>query len=152
MTDALSGGTPRQELVSAIQQVRKRWRAKLMLRGGIVVIGGALLALFLASWGLQAYKFSPASVIGFRIGIFTIFAVLVGIWFVVPLRRRVTDLQVALYVEESEPNLQAAILAAVDAGALGEGTGAATSGEVHPIILERKIQQAIEKCRTADVA
>ena len=144
MTDALSGGTPRQELVSAIQQVRKRWRAKLMLRGGIVVIGGALLALFLASWGLQAYKFSPASVIGFRIAIFTVFFALVGFFFIRPLRQRVTDLQVALFVEESEPNLQAAILAAVDAGGLGEGTGGSLAAEVHPVILELMIQQAIE--------
>src|SRR6185369_10555872 len=145
MTEPLSGTAIRQELVTAIQQVRKRWRTKLLLRGGIVVLGGFLLALLVASWGLQAYKFSPASVIGFRIAIFTVFFALVGFFFLRPLRQRVTDLQVALFVEESEPKLQAAILAAVDAGGLGEGTGGALSADVHPVILERMIQQAIEK-------
>ena len=100
-----------------IQTVRKRWRTKLLLRGGIVVLGGALLALALASWGLQALRFSPAAVIGFRIAIFATFAILVALWFVRPLRRRVSDVQVALFVEEHEPSLQAAILSAVDAGA-----------------------------------
>jgi hypothetical protein len=60
MAEALSDGVVRQELVDVIRQVRKRWRAKLLLRGGVIVIGGALLALGLASWGLQTYKFSPA--------------------------------------------------------------------------------------------
>ena len=41
------------------------------------------------------------------------------------LRRRVTDLQVALYVEEHEPSLQAAILSAVDIGATTGAGGAA---------------------------
>ena len=66
MTEALSGGTARQELVDVIRRVRNRWRAKMLLRGGIVVVGGALLALGLASWGLQQYKFSPTSITTFR--------------------------------------------------------------------------------------
>ena len=60
MAETPGGGTARQELVDVIQTVRKRWRTKLLLRGGIVVLGGALLALALASWGLQALRFSPA--------------------------------------------------------------------------------------------
>ena len=82
MTEALSGGTTRQELVDVIRQVRSRWRTKLLLGGGIVVIAGGLLALALASWGLQAYRFSPTSVTGFRIAVLTIFAALVGLWLV----------------------------------------------------------------------
>ena len=117
MAEAL-GGTTRQELVDVIRTARTRWRAKLLLRGALVVVGGGLLALALASWGLQALKFSTQSVIGLRIAVFTIFAALVAWWFARPFRRRVTDLQVALYVEEHEPSLQAAILSAVDAGAI----------------------------------
>jgi hypothetical protein len=148
MMEALGGGTARQELVDVIQTVRKRWRTKLLLRGGIVVLGGALLALGLASWGLQALRFSPAAVIGFRIAIVTTFVALVAFWFVRPLRRRVSDVQVALFVEEHEPSLQAAILSAVDAGATS-GTASAASADVPPIILERLIEQAVEKCRTS---
>src|SRR5262245_44687633 len=105
MAESLSGHT-RQELVDVIRQVRSRWRTKLLLRGGIIVVGGALLALFLASWGLQTYKFSPASIVGFRVAIFGVFAALVGLWFARPYFKRVTDMQVALYVEEHEPSLQ----------------------------------------------
>ena len=76
------------------------------------------LALALASCGLQAYKFSPASVIGFRIAIFTrVRAARRRSGSSGRCGRRVTDLQVALYVEEHEPSLQAAILSAVDIGA-----------------------------------
>ena len=55
------------------------------------------------------------------------------------LRRRVTDMQVALYIEEHEPSLQAAILSAVDAGA----TDAPVSIPVPPVILERLIAQGL---------
>ena len=107
----------RQELVDVIRQVRKRWRTRMLLRGGIIVLVGALVAIALASFGLQTYKFSPASVIGFRIAIFARFALLLGALAGAAARRRVSDLQVALYVEEHEPSLQAAILSAVDIGA-----------------------------------
>src|SRR5262245_4700508 len=147
MAETLNGGSSRQELVDVIRQVRSRWRTKLLLGGGIVVIAGGLLALALASWGLQTYRFSPASVYGFRVAIFVVFAALVGLWLVRPLRKRVTDLQVALYIEEHEPSLQAAILSAVDIGAT---SGAAAPIDVPPIILERMIEQAIEKCRTIE--
>ena len=109
--------TRRNELVDVIRQVRSRWRTKLMMRGGVAVVLGALIALVIASWGLQTYKFSPQSVTGFRIGVFVVFAALIVAWFVMPLRRRVSDTQVALYVEEHDKTLQAAILSAVEAQA-----------------------------------
>ena len=52
------------------------------------------------------------------------------LWFIRPMRRRATDLQVALYVEEHEPSLQAAILSAVDAGATA---GRRPPGGVPPV-------------------
>ena len=104
----------REELITVIRQVRNRWRLKLLLRGGLIVIVGALAAVALASLGLQSYKFSPASVTTLRIAVFGAFALLLGLWLVLPMRRRVNDIQVALYVEEHEPSLQAAILSAVD--------------------------------------
>ena len=55
MTESLSGGTTRQEIVDVIRQVRKSWRTKLLLRGGLIVVGGALVAITLASLGLQAF-------------------------------------------------------------------------------------------------
>ncbi len=118
MAETLGSGTERQELVNVIRQVRKRWRMKLLLRGGVIFVAGSLLALVLASLGLQTYKFSPGSILALRIVTLSVFALLLVGWLLVPLRRRVTDLQVALYVEEHEPSLQAAILSAVDLGAV----------------------------------
>ena len=99
MSEAPNGAVARQELIDVIRQVRSRWRMRLLLRGGIIVVAGALVAIALASFGLQTFKFSPESVTGFRIAVFTVFAVLIAAWLVRPMRRRVTDLQVALYVE-----------------------------------------------------
>lgn len=148
MAEALSGGSERQELVDVIRQVRSRWRARLLLRGAIIVLGGGLLVLALASWGLQLFRFSPASVTGFRVAVFAGFAALVALWFIRPMRRTASDLQVALYIEEHEPSLQAAILSAVDAGATG-APGAA-SGAVPGPILDRLVAQAVDKCRASN--
>ena len=93
------GGGARHELVNLVRQARSRWRMRALLRGGVIVVAGFLATLALASWGLQQSKFSPASVTGFRIAIFTIFFALVALWFIRPLRKRVSDEQVALYVE-----------------------------------------------------
>ena len=123
--------------MDVIRQVRSRWRTRLLIRGAVVVVGGALVALAIASWGLQQYRFSPASVTWFRVSVFTVFALLVGFWFVRPLRRRVTDLQVALYLEEHEPQLQAAILSAVD---VSSGTSKASGEDVPAIIVDRMVE------------
>jgi hypothetical protein len=144
MAETPGGSTIRQELIDVIGDVRKRWRAKQLLRGGIIVLGGSLAAIALAAWGLQYTRFSPASVTGLRIGFFVVLAALVALWFVRPLRRRVTDMQVALFIEENQPTLQAAILSAVDAGAT---TGQTTHEGVPAVILDRMIEQAVEKCR-----
>lgn len=145
MADVLRGGFDRQELVNIIRHVRARWRTKLLLRGGLILVGGGLLALFLASWGLHAAKFSPAAVLGFRIAIFAVFATLAGFWLVKPLRRRVTDMQVALYIEEHDPKLQAAMLSAVEVGAAHP----AGPTESTPVI-DRLVDQAVEKCRSLE--
>ena len=42
MAEALTGSSSRQELVDVIRQVRRRWRTKLLLGGGIIVLGGGL--------------------------------------------------------------------------------------------------------------
>ena len=144
MAETLSG-TERQELVNVIRQVRKRWRTKLLLKGGVIFVAGSLIALVLASIGLQTTKFSPSSILTLRIVTLSVFALLLVGWLLRPLRRRVTDLQVALYVEEHEPSLQAAILSAVDLGAVSPDGHAR---DVPPIIIEKLVSQAVERART----
>ena len=136
----------RQELVNVVRQVRNRWRQRMLLRGGIIFLVGAIVAIALASYGLQAWKFSPQSVTWLRVGVFSVFALLLGVWLIRPMGRKVSDLQVALYVEEHEPSLQAAILSAVDVARAAD----AGDSEVPAVIVEKMIAQAVEKAKTIE--
>ena len=103
------------ELVEIIHQVRRRWRIKLALRGPLGVVGLGVLVLLASAYGLESWRFTPAAIITFRIVVALAMAGLIGYFFVRPLLRRATDEQVALYLEEHEPSLQAAIISAVEA-------------------------------------
>jgi membrane protein implicated in regulation of membrane protease activity len=114
----------RAELLEVIRSVRNRWRQRLIVRGAVLVVGGTLVALFLSASSLQALRFSPGAIIAFRLIAFAIFGSLVYQFLVRPIRRRVTDTQVAMYLEEKDPTLEAAILSAIEA----------TSGSSRPSI------------------
>src|SRR3954466_11640701 len=105
----------RTELVDVIRQVRNRWRLRLALRGAVVVVAGTVLALLLSASGLESFRFSPPAIIAFRIVTVTVFVGLMFYGLVWPLRRRVTDAQVAMYLEECDASLEAAIISAVEA-------------------------------------
>src|SRR5262249_13210332 len=63
-----------------------------------------------------------------------------------PLRRRVTDAQVAMYLEECDPTLEAKIISAVEATANG-------GSEAHsPRLVEKLVEQAVDQCRAMDHA
>jgi len=136
----------RSELVDVIRRVRNRWRLKLALRGAVVVVAGTVLALLLSASGLESFRFSAPAIIAFRIVTITVFVGLLFYGLVWPLRRRVSDAQVAMYLEESDPTLEAAIISAVEATA--EGGSASHS----PRLVEKLVEQAIEQCRTMDHA
>src|SRR5437764_8855353 len=104
----------RSELTKIIHQIRKRWRLKLAMRGAAFVVAGGVLALLVSAYGLERLKFSPGSVIAFRLAMIMISSVLAGYFFVLPQWRRVTDEQMALYLEECEPTLETAILSAME--------------------------------------
>ena len=107
---------PSSELVEIIHQVRRRWRMKLALRGALGVVGLGLLVLVLSALGLESWRFTPGAIITFRIILGVALVGLVGYLLVRPLMRSASDEQVALYLEEHEPSLQAAIISAVEAG------------------------------------
>src|SRR5437667_6615159 len=109
-----SGPDRRMELIDVIGRVRNRWRLKLALRGAVIVVAGTLVALLLSASSLEALRFSSTAIIAFRVLALLVFAALVGYGLVLPLRRRVTDSQVALYLEECDPTLEAAIMSAID--------------------------------------
>jgi len=105
----------RSELVEVIRGVRNRWRQRLAIRGAVVVVAGTILSLLLFASGLESFKFSATAIIAFRIIAALVFLGLLLIAFVRPMRRRVSDTQVAMYLEESNPQLEAAIISAMEA-------------------------------------
>jgi hypothetical protein len=134
----------RTELVDVIRRVRNRWRVRLALRGAVVVVAGTVLALLLSASGLESFRFSAPAIITFRILTVAVFAGLLFYGLVWPLRRRVTDAQVAMYLEECDPTLEAAIISAVEATSNG-GSPAHS-----PRLVEKLVEHAIEKCDAID--
>src|SRR5207245_5573171 len=132
----------RTELVDVIRRVRNRWRLKLALRGAVVVVAGTVLALLLSASGLESFRFSAPAIISFRIVTVAVFVGLLLYGLVWPLRRRVSDAQVAMYLEECDPTLEAKIISAVEATA--DGGSAAHS----PRLVEKLVEQASERCGT----
>ncbi len=135
----------RAELLEVIRSVRSRWRQRLALRGAVVVVAGTLLALFLSASSLQALRFSPSAIILFRFVAIGIFAALVWYFLARTIRRQVSDTQVAMYLEENDPTLEAAILSAIEA------TSNSTIAQGHsPHLVDRLVEQAIAQCRSLE--
>jgi hypothetical protein len=134
------------DLVGAIHQVRRRWRYKLMLRGAVGVLGLGALALVLSAWGLESWRFSPGSIITFRIVMAAALVTLLG-WFIVrPLLWRVTDEQVAMYLEEHEPSLQAEILSAIEASRVAQSSNSPHSER----LVAKLVESAVKKVEAID--
>jgi len=150
MTVQPTGSDRRAELIDVIHRVPNRWRLKLALRGSVIVVAGTLLALFLSASSLEALRFSPTAIISFRILALLVFAALVVVGFVRPLRRRVTDSQVALYLEEKDQTLEAAILSAIESSSLHHRENIDPNHLPSPHLVEKLVDQAIEKCRTLE--
>ncbi|MCM3881263.1 MAG: hypothetical protein ND807_14230, partial [Vicinamibacterales bacterium] len=132
----------RSALTSIIRDIRKRWRLKLALRGAMFVVGGGILALLVSAYSLERLKFSPGSIIAFRIMMMMVSGTLGWYFFVRPQWRKVTDEQVALYLEESEPSLETAILSALEAEK--------NSPSHSPALARKLIEQAIAQCETLE--
>jgi len=132
------------ELVEIIHQVRRRWRLKLALRGALGVVGLGVLVVLLSAYGLESWRFTAGAIITFRVVVGIALVSLVGYLLVRPLMRQASDEQVALYLEEHEPSLQAAIISAVDAEHGGSGSPFSTT------LVRKLVDSAIEKARAVD--
>ena len=133
------------DLLGIIAEVRRRWRLKLALRGVVRVLA-ILLAFFLVAAALMQWdRFSPLSIVLARVALAV--TVLASVyWFLFrPLRQRVTDEQVALYLEEHEPSLQATLLSAVESSRAGHVPESAA-------LVKRVVEQALEVCANLNAA
>ena len=86
---------------------------------------------------LESLKFGG---LGHRFASLLLLTALTAYFFVRPLWRRVSDQQVALYLEEHEPSLDTAILSAVSAGS------DRSTESVSPALMRRLIESALERC------
>ena len=109
-----------------------------------MVLAAAVALLVVASFGLEALRFSPHAVVAFRIAGALAFGCLIVFFLVLPLRRWVSDDRVVLYLEEHEPSLDAVVLSAISTST--ERDGPAT--DYSPALVRRLIELAAEKCRS----
>ena len=120
-----------------VRQVRRRWRIKLALRGAVGFLLAGVLAMIAIAYALEALKFTPAAILSFRI-ITGLVLVAAGAWFFArPLSRKVSDEQVALYLEEHEPTLDSTILSAMEASE--------RPGDWSPELIRKLVENAIER-------
>jgi hypothetical protein len=125
--------------MAVIRAARRRWRLRVLLHGLAVVGVGGVLAALVAAWGADHFRFSPAALVVFRTLVWGTVVGLLGWCVVRPLGRRVTDRQVALYLEEHEPTLDGAVL-----GALASGEASASSRT----LIDRVVTAAVERLAT----
>lgn len=134
------------ELRDIVRQTRSRWRAKLLARGAAVVCASSVAVFLLAAYLLESLKFSPGAVLGLRIAVALTFVGLAAWFFVRPLLRKVTDEQVALYLEEHHPSLEATLVSAVDAA----GVESVDHRQQSRTLVRRIVSSAIEECQRVD--
>ena len=140
-----SGG--RNDLMDVIRRVRNRWRLRIALRGAAVLLAAGLGAFLLSAYGLEFFKFSATSVVVFRVLTYVTLAGLAYYFLVRPLARPIPDERVALYLEEHDPSLQAAVLSALEEAKLADRD---PSPDYSPALVDRLIQTAVDQVRVLD--
>ena len=132
----------RDELHRVIRLVRNRYRLRVLLAGALIFLVGAFVLLVFSAILLEQFRFGSTAVVAVRIGFYLVLGGLLLRYLVFPLTRRLSDGDIALYIETHEPTLQAALLSAVeyDARAAGETPG----------LVRRLLRQAVERARAVE--
>jgi hypothetical protein len=140
MASTIQVNPAHETLLGVIRRVRARWRLKLALRGAAIVLGALVMALIVGAYVMQSARFAPEAITGVRIASYVVIAVLLVRYVLRPLMRRATDEHVALYLEEHEPSLDAAVLSAVEHGRSSED-----SADRSPLLARRLVENALER-------
>ena len=140
-------GSPYDQLRSVIRGVRRRWQLKVFVRGAAIVLAASLVTFAVAAYAMDRFRYEDWAVTSFRLLAWVALLALTTRFIVYPLWGRISDERVALYLEESEPSLQAAVLSAVE---VGEGGTPPGGGSVSRALVERLVETAVERCRTID--
>ena len=127
----------RAQLLDIVRQVRRRWRIRLAVQGAVGFLIAGVAAMIAIAYVLESLKFAPTAILVFRIVTALVLAG-AGAWFFArPLSRKVTDEQVALYLEEHEPTLDSTILSAMEA--------TERPGDWSPELIRKLVEHAIER-------
>ncbi len=135
-----------RRLTGILRRVRWRWRLKVLLRGLALLLAAALVAISAASWGVDAARYRPWAVLFLGLVTYGTLGYAAYRFVIRPLSRRVTDRQVALYLEENA-ELRAALLSAVEFGALG---GQEIPQDVSPQFVAKVVEDAVRRGRRID--
>ncbi len=100
-----------------IRHTRSRWRLKTGLAGTVVVLAAGLFLVLLASLLLNYLRFDPGVITVVSVVMYLLLLAFAAHWLLTPLTQPLPDQQVALYLEEHEPDLDGAVVTALDAGA-----------------------------------
>lgn len=129
----------RSTLSYVVERIRQRWRLRRLANGLVWTLSLATLVILISSWLLNAWHFAPSAVWLLRlISLFALVALVLQ-FCAKPLHRKVDDVQVALYLEEHEPELQSLVLSAVDARR-------ADPGNLSPRLVEQLVARALGAC------
>ena len=140
MASTIEMTSAHETLLGVIRRVRARWRLKLALRGAAIVVGALVVALVAGAYVMQTARFAPEVITGVRIAAYLVLVGLFVQYLVRPLLRRASDEHIALYLEEHEPSLDAAVLSAVEHGKL-----TADTPDRSPLLARRLVENAIER-------
>jgi hypothetical protein len=129
-------------LLVRFRAARRAWKRVAVLSGGVVVVIEALGALTLAV--LADVLFAPSA--AGRIAIFVAALVTVGFFaaghVLGPLTRTITNRQLALYLEERNPQFEGALIAAAEFGP--DVTFQGRQAEIVDLILREAVHRAEE--------
>ena len=138
-----------RDLIEVIRRVRSRWRTRRLLLGAAALAASGLVLFGAASITMEAFHYAPWAVRA--LAALTWAGVAAAVWRFVarPLRSRVSDRQVALYVEEHDEARREAVVSGVELGesALAEGGPLRGASEE---LTRLVIEDAISKCEEMD--
>jgi len=130
-----------QLLLARVRLVRSRWRMQMLAKGASLFLACGIVLLILSVWGAGFFGFRAAAIWFTRI-VAAAGIVYAAVHFLYqPLRRRVTEVQIAQYVEEQFPELQDRLVSAVEFG-----RGASDSSGM----LDLLIRDALDKTNRVD--
>lgn len=132
-----------ENLLTRVRQVRRRWRTQVLVKWVSLFLASTIALLVLGVWGADLFGFRPAAVWVMRF--LTAGLILFVSWFFLylPLRRRVSDVQIAQYIEENYPQLEDRLVTAIEYGR----PDASSSG-----MIDLLIRDALEKTRQVNLS